>query len=49
MDRRFLTLVGMSSTAMFGGALFLTAAAAAGNPSAAPATAAAKPKPKPQE
>ena len=42
MDRRFLTLVGMSSTAMFGGVLFLTAPAAPGNPSAAPTTAAAK-------
>ena len=42
MDRRFLALVGTTSTAMFGGVLFLTAPAAPGHPSAAPATAAAK-------
>ena len=42
MDRRFLTLVGTSSTAMFGGVLFLTAPTAPEHPSAAPTTAAAK-------
>ncbi|MEP7006025.1 MAG: excalibur calcium-binding domain-containing protein [Sphingomonas bacterium] len=42
MNRRFLTLVGTSSTAMFGGVLFFTAPAAPGHPSAVPTTAAAK-------
>jgi len=40
MDRPFLILVGVSSLAVFGGVLFLTAPAARGHPPADPTTTA---------